>query len=285
MSARSCRNSKWRRFVKFRLTAQLLIAAIASPLAAPAAASDLLVAPTRLTFEGRERSTEVILKNIGEQPATYRISLVLRRMEPDGSIVEVGEPSEAERLAEEMIRFAPRRIRLEPAQPQAVRVAVRKPADLPDGEYRVHMMFRAIPDAAALTPETVSAPSDQLTISLTPIYGVTIPLIVRHGEVAATARIAEAAAQDGPDGRGIMLTLEREGNRSVYGDVEILFADQGEPSGFMKGIAIYPEVNTRSIFVPLESGGDAAGGPATVRYYETKGGRRVLLDEHVVPLG
>src|ERR1700737_1174027 len=35
---------------------------------------DLLVAPTRLIFEGRTRAAELTLINIGRQTATYRIS-------------------------------------------------------------------------------------------------------------------------------------------------------------------------------------------------------------------
>ena len=51
-----------------------LAAAIAAPLATRAAvpqggAGDLLVAPTRLVLDGR-RGAEVILNNIGTEPAT-----------------------------------------------------------------------------------------------------------------------------------------------------------------------------------------------------------------------
>ena len=56
---------------------------------APAqAAGDLLVAPTRVVLDG-DRGTEVILNNIGSETATYRISLELRRMTPDGRLEEV----------------------------------------------------------------------------------------------------------------------------------------------------------------------------------------------------
>ena len=52
------------------------------------AAGDLLVAPTRVILDG-SRGTEVVLNNIGSEPATYRISLELRRMLPDGSLEEI----------------------------------------------------------------------------------------------------------------------------------------------------------------------------------------------------
>ena len=124
----------------------LATAAIAAP--APVLANDLLVAPTRVVLEG-SRGTQVILNNIGTEEATYRISLELRRMTADGGLEEVEIPNETEEAALGMIRYAPRRVVLPPNQPQAIRIGARAPEGLPDGEYRVHMLFRAIPRARA----------------------------------------------------------------------------------------------------------------------------------------
>ena len=69
-----------------RLRALARLAGISLLFAQPAlAAGDLLVAPTRVILDG-SRGTEVILNNIGSEPATYRVSLELRRMLPDGSL-------------------------------------------------------------------------------------------------------------------------------------------------------------------------------------------------------
>ena len=46
-----------------------------------------------------------------------------------------------------MIVYAPRNVTLAPHEPQAIRIAARPPQGLPDGEYRVHLLFRAIPPA------------------------------------------------------------------------------------------------------------------------------------------
>ena len=67
-------------------------------LAAPpahAGVGDLLVAPTRIVLDGR-RGTEVILNNIGDDVATYRISVELRRMTPEGRLVDVSAPTDRE---------------------------------------------------------------------------------------------------------------------------------------------------------------------------------------------
>ena len=77
--------------------ARLVLLAPALMFAAPAAQAgvgDLLVAPTRIVLDGR-RGTEVILNNIGDDVATYRVSVELRRMTPDGRLADVAAPSDA----------------------------------------------------------------------------------------------------------------------------------------------------------------------------------------------
>ena len=66
----------------------VLAAAIAISAATPAAAGvgDLLVAPTRIVLDGR-KGTEIILNNIGDEPATYRVSVEFRRMTADGNLL------------------------------------------------------------------------------------------------------------------------------------------------------------------------------------------------------
>ena len=86
-------------------------AALIAPLllcapAAEAGIGDLLVAPTRIVLNG-SRGTEILLNNIGEDVATYRISVELRRMTPDGMLHDVTDPNAAEQTAQSMIVRAP----------------------------------------------------------------------------------------------------------------------------------------------------------------------------------
>src|SRR5207244_2517377 len=66
------------------LTRSTLAAVLAAPLfvsAAPAEAGigDLLVAPTRIVLDGRS-GAEIVLNNIGEEPAVYRVCVALGRV-------------------------------------------------------------------------------------------------------------------------------------------------------------------------------------------------------------
>ena len=270
------------RFSKpFRLLAVAALAALSAPAHA---AGDLLVAPTRVILDG-SRGTEVVLNNIGSEPATYRISLEIKRMTVDGGLDEIAEDNvtPAERAALDMIVFSPRRVILPPNQPQVVRVGVRLPEGTPPGEYRAHMLFRSIPDAASATEAKPA--TGGVSIALTPIYGITIPVIVRVGDLGAAAVIGEAWVSDTPDGPAFNFDLARSGNRSVYGDIEVTRPGVAEPLLVARGIAVYPEVAQRkvSLRVPDELAAKLKG-PVRIRYSEDReiGGGTIDEAERVV---
>src|SRR6187549_1110027 len=99
-----------------------------------------------------------------------------------------------------MIRYAPRRVVLPPGEPQAIRITARPGAELPDGEYRVHMAFAAIPKVRAIEPPQNGEAEDGVAIRLVPIFGITMPIIVRKGEIEVTAALANPRIEQTADG-------------------------------------------------------------------------------------
>lgn len=256
----------------------------AASLAAPASAGvgDLLVAPTRVILDGR-KGTEIVLNNMGDEPATYRISVEFRRMMPDGSLEDVTEPTAQEKAAADMIVYAPRRVTLAPNQPQSIRLAARPPQGLADGEYRVHLLFRAIPPARPVTPASAEK-VEGLQFRLIPVYGVTIPVIVRLGNLEAKAAIANVGLGTKDGKRAVELDLSRAGSRSTFGEVRVLKAGVKDPIALQKGVAVYTEIETRRMSVPLNPAysGEVTG-PVTVQYVETfSDGARVIAETQAV---
>jgi len=259
--------------MKFWTRSMLAASFVAAPLlsfstSVEAGVGDLLVAPTRIVLDGR-KGAEVILNNIGDEPATYRVSVEFRRMTEKGDLVDVTTPSDADKKAEEMIVYAPRKVTLAPHEPQAIRIVARAAQGLPDGEYRVHLLFRAIPPA---TP-VVQTPGEQpkgVQFKLTPVYGVTIPVIVRLGNLQASAAIANVQLEKKDGAPAIGLDLTRQGTRSTYGEVRVLKAGYKDPIAVIKGVAVYTEVGKRhvSLLIP-DSAKAAANGQVTIEYRET----------------
>ena len=241
----------------------------AGPITPAQAAGDLLVAPTRIILDGR-RGTEVILNNIGSEEATYRISLELRRMIENGRLEDIlpEDASDSEKTALGIIRFAPRRVTLPPNQPQSIRVGLQGTEALPDGEYRAHMLFRAIPKTPDVTTEDDQ--SNGLKINLIPVYGVTIPVIIRKGELKATAAIANAIISRDNEGQTLQFELSRQGDRSVFGEIHVTRPGVAEPLMLVKGIAVYPELTSRTVSLPLDAESAAKiTGEIVISYFET----------------
>jgi P pilus assembly chaperone PapD len=246
-----------------------LVATLPVALSSPAhAAGDLLIAPTRVVLDGR-RGTEVILNNIGSEEATYRISLELRRMNDQGRLddVEVADANDKEKAALEVIRFAPRRVTLPPNQPQSIRIGLQPTETLPDGEYRAHMLFRAIPKTPAATDQQEE--TNSLKIQLIPIYGITIPVIVRKGNLQGTAALANLRLSKDEEGPTLEFDMIRKGDRSVFGEIHVTKPGVSEPIWMEKGIAIYPEIASRkvSLNMPPEIAAKLQG-EVVVSYYE-----------------
>jgi P pilus assembly chaperone PapD len=215
------------------------------------AEGDLLVAPTRLLFQGSTRAEEIALVNRGSVRATYRISFINKRMLPDGTFADTEQPGDGEAFADPFLRLSQREITLEPGQPQTIRILLRKPEVMADGEYRSHLLFRAVPNAQ--TP-TFNSEQNGISIQLTPVFGLSIPVIIRQGALSAKAEIGRAQLLPSREGTpaAVDVTLQREGSRSIYGDVQLVAEkDRTKIIAEVKGVAVYVPNARRSLRVAL----------------------------------
>lgn len=251
----------------------IVVSAIAGAVAVSTpsmAQGDLLVAPTRVIIDNRG-TAEVVLSNIGDQETTYRITAQLKRMTADGKLepVEDAAADTTEKAAESMIRYFPRQVVLPPGQPQVLRVTARPLADLPDGEYRIHLAFNGLPKIPTVGDQAQGDGSQDLKIQLIPVYSITIPIIVRKGNLEATAAISNPHIVQEADGPVFELDMARSGTASVFGEIRIIKPGQSDPVFLARGIAIYPELTHRSLELPLTADqAQAMKGPIKVEYRE-----------------
>lgn len=221
---------------------------------------DLLVAPTRIVFEGRTRAAELTLLNIGKQTATYRISFTHLRMGETGDLKEIEKAEPGDQFADDLVRYSPRQVTLDPNVAQTIRLQVRKPEGLADGEYRSHLLFRAVPPESS-QPETSVESQEKKTgysVRLTPIYGVSIPVIVRSGKTSVKASLSELAmhAPEKPgDPASLEMKIRREGNESVYGNLRVLFlpsSGKEQVVAVLNGVAVYTPNAERIVRIALQ---------------------------------
>jgi hypothetical protein len=221
---------------------------------------DLLVAPTRVVFEGRTRAAELTLLNIGKQTATYRVTFSHLKMLETGELKEIETPEAGDHFADDLIRYSPRQVTLDPNVAQTIRLQVRKPENLPDGEYRSHLLFRAVPPESSQPAAAVESQEKATgySIKLTPIYGVSIPVIVRSGVTAVHTTLTDLAVR-APEAAGQPTTLEmkirRDGNQSVYGNLRVVFtpaSGKQQVVGVLNGVAVYTPNPDRIVRIALQ---------------------------------
>lgn len=229
-------------------------------LAAFPASADLMLYPTRIVFDQNRRAAQLDLINNGQERATYRISLVNRRMSEIGEFSAVDSPLPGEQFAGELLRYSPRQVVLAPGGGQTIRILLRKPADLPTGEYRSHLQFDRVPEASAASNLDTQDPklaAGEVGVQLKALIGVSIPVIVRHGETAADVTLSGLELLKPVAGQAAMLALvlQRSGNRSVYGDLGATFTPQGgaaQEVGKAGGVAVYTPNPLRRVKLELK---------------------------------
>ena len=266
----------WARSLLHTAAALLVSAgAMAQDSAAPVpqiGAGDVSLSPKRVTFNTATRSTAVYVFNRGETAATYSITLVDRLMTPDGRFLTVDEamkdPADAAlaatlQSAAGLIIHTPRRITLQPNESQTVRILAQRPGNLPAGEYRTHLTVTTVPpENYGLTAEQAAGAANEgeLSFRLLPLFGISIPLIVRQGPADVRAAIESAQLRlegpaDAPTDAGadriamVYLELARLGSSSLYGDIEV--RDGDSVLARSAGVAVYPEVERRTLKVAL----------------------------------
>lgn len=241
--------------------------------AAVFAAQDALalrVTMKRIIFEGPKRTELLtIVNNTGEEQS-FRLGWRNMRMTENQSLsfVKEGDSLEGLHPAEEMVRFSPRRVVLAPGASQQIRLMLRRPKDLPDGEYRSHFWIQPEAPAAKFQPDETKKPPKGSSVQIKMLTGMTVPVFVRAGNLTASVSITNVSATPDPKGMKVKMTINREGARSVYGDLKFYCANGGgQPQHEVNGIAVYTEVTRRNMdfIVPHPEGGTCAG-PISIKY-------------------
>lgn len=215
----------------------------------------------RVVFEGPKRTEVLTLINNSDKAETYRLGWRHFRMTENKSLVAVPDDALTPDIKPvvDMIRFAPRRFTIPPKSSQQVRMMLRMPSDLPDGEYRSHFWIRPEMDPEELrlkakAQQKASGSGTGTGVSLTMLTGVTMPVIVRKGNLDANVTMMNLQASGTKGFVTASFSLLREGQKSVYGDLDYI-CNPGASQYILRttrGIAIYPEINKRNFNLRIE---------------------------------
>jgi len=247
----------------------------------------LVLNPQRIVLQDRERSASLKLLNTAEEMGRYQIFFEHKFMKEDGSIVNIENPEEGGPYAGDMIRYSPRRVDIKAGGSQTIRLAVRRPKDLADGEYISHLVLKQIPNKVEVAETNSSnAAKDsevELALAVQPVLKLAIPVIVRKGNLETKADIDNIVPIKNDNGlvTDVHFTLHREGDFSLYGNVELYEKSEsglGKRIGFIRGIALYDPTVKRLVRIHLDEAKNLSGKPLRLRFEENEkyGGSNVI---------
>ena len=238
----------------------LLYPVICGTQPAFAGTQTLMVNPVRAIFTDRQRTVTLSVGNPTDSPISYAISLATMRHDENGKLHEVlpGQETELELLSRKLIRFSPRRATIEPRKRQVVKLMVRKPKDLPFGEYQTRIRITPIkrPETQEKPSQGISAPRIELEL----LAGVSLPIIIQHGNSdteVSPQKLTFKRSKQAPSGIAANLLLSRKGSFSAFGDVVLTYTSEKNGKqkkiGTAKGVAIYLPKTEKSVSVLLKN--------------------------------
>ena len=215
----------------------------------------LLVTEKRVVFEGRQKKALINLVNVGNEATTYAVSFTEKRMNEDGSRTTLVEADSGQTFASPFLRIYPRTITLAPGEPQVVMLQFRRTADMHAGEYRSHLWFKQIENQTALGTDNPKTESNQLSFNITALVGMTIPIIIRTGEIELSVSLDSLKLEFSQDaGYYLTFMIRRLGNISVYGNLTAEYIPtRGKPYqlGAKNGTAVYTSIEKRHVSMKL----------------------------------
>jgi len=249
------------------------------------AQGDLLITPSRVVFDGNRQKQEIDLVNTGRDTATYSISFVEKNMKEDGSFVTIEKPDSGQMFAEPYLRVFPRQVTLAPGEAQVIMLQFRRKPDMQAGEYRSHIYFRSEKDYKPLSVKGSTKDTTNLSVQLIPIFGMSIPVIIRSGPVNVSSTLSDLKLERLQDTlQTLKLTIHRKGNISIYGDILIEYLPlQGNSYqvGIVAGIGVYTCIDKRNVVVRLtnKSGALLTNGKLKVQYVSNGEAKRIVYAE------
>lgn len=247
----------------------------AVPIIRAPSGANLNISPKRVALDRTHRTATVFIFNQGAAAGTFDISLVDRVMLPDGRILALSEAADdpaAKAIADQVksarpiLQVSPRRVTLGPGQGQTIRLRVSgAPEDPAAVELRTHLTIASLPprEAGTTAEEAAAAPSaGGLQFQINALLGLSIPAIVRLGDVDVRAKLENAklaprppSAGVAPDAPGAVLSVDlvRVGANSLFGNLEVRPQGQprGPPMGIVRGLGVYTEIDRRTVQIPL----------------------------------
>jgi hypothetical protein len=250
------------------LAAGLLLAA--APAAPSQGGGGVSVAPMMVILDTRGRPQGFEVVNFSNRTETFRLDPLYAVIDADG--VQGFEPAtDQPGSAAGFLRWAPRQFEVPPGATRTVRLSARAPADLPPGEYRLHLRVTNIGP-----PPELDAPIDArgIGVSINLQVAQAVRVLVRHGVGPGTARLDAVNLEPAEAGSQLrFLLINNHDGGSVLGRYAVLVKgpDGAERTLLRTDITLYADTDRRPVSLSLERSELPSGARACVQFWSGRG--------------
>jgi len=182
--------------------------------------ANILISPVKVTIEDRQRTSKIYLVNNSAKMQTYRLGWKNNTALKTGGYRLLSDAESQEfNTADSMIRFSPKQVTLKPHGKQTVKLAIRRPSGLAEGEYRSHLLLTALPPKVKASQQPKGA-------HLNMIVSYSLPVIIKQGTGTATAKITDVSLYYDAKKHvsSIKIAMSKDAAYSINGDFNVYWA-------------------------------------------------------------
>ncbi|MDK1287435.1 molecular chaperone [Pseudoalteromonas umbrosa] len=207
--------------------------------------ASLMISPTRVIFDERQRTAKVFLINNGSEAKTYRLGWKEKQALPAGGYLDLLPNQVGPWKLSHLMRVTPRQVHLEAGERQVVKLALRRKQGMDDGEYRSHLLFQALPTEK-------QSQSEAIGVSLNMILSYSIPVIYRKNVSPPEVKITAVELSKNLSGKPVItVDMFRKGAASAFGKLRADWKPEGAKQWLnvatANNYAIYPEVSQAQV--------------------------------------
>jgi len=244
--------------------------------------------PKRVVINNNQRTATLTLTNNDNETRSYLIKFINTGFDKNNNFKELKKEDlpAGYKSIKNIIRYSPRRITLKSKESQTVRLLVRRNKKLPEGEYRSHILFQAIPNKNREKDilNLIENDKESIVVKPTILQGLALPVILYQGKTKGSAKIKSFTLEYPKPNKVIAkFELTRQGNRSLYG--EIITKQNGKTINILKGLALYTPYKEHTFSIPLDPKKLQSGKKLTVTYrgLDRDAGTTFASGEIIVP--
>ncbi|MBQ4813986.1 molecular chaperone [Pseudoalteromonas luteoviolacea] len=207
--------------------------------------ASLMISPTRVVFDERQRTAKVFLINNSQEEKTYRLGWKEKHALPTGGYRDLTPDEVGPWRLSHLIRMTPKQVHLAPGERQLVKLALRRKQGMAVGEYRSHLFFQALPTEKSTTSQAIG-------INLNMILSYSIPVLYRKNAALPMVKLnGVQIIKNEAKKQFIQVSLQRLGDASTFGKIQVDWKSrEGQPwqrVSVANNFAIYPEVQNAVI--------------------------------------